>query len=76
MSLETRINGRLIGIAEIRNVLDVGEGNYSYEVKYHRMGKDSEIIEFDIVHKREDGAEALALMVYNKLEKELKKDSK
>ena len=74
MSLETRINGRLIGVAHIENteVVD-GEKNYLYNVRYIRVTGNPAIIEFDVLHKREDGAEALALLIYKEIDKELKK---
>ena len=73
MSLETRINGRLIGVANVRNTLISDEPGYDlYEIKYLRMDGDPPIVEFNVLHKREDGAEALALLVYQEIDRELK----
>jgi hypothetical protein len=70
--LENRINGILISCARVSRESEVGEGVFSYHVEYHRFGKESKIISFDITHRREENPEKLALLVYGEANKRLK----
>lgn len=71
--LENRINGFLIGCAYVSNELQVDEENFSYRVEYHRFNQKPNILYFDLIHKREEGAEKLALLVYEEVSKKLKR---
>jgi len=72
MSIETRINGNLIGYAHIRNTKQIDDENFIYHVEYHQFDKGSRVINFDIVHKRADTPEKLSLIIYQKINKMLK----
>lgn len=74
LSLETRINGILISYTSIENqLIDDGEGNFIYKVEHYRLDKKPSVIQFNILHKREEGAEKLALLIFREIDKRLKK---
>ncbi|MCX6747116.1 MAG: hypothetical protein NTU63_03215 [Candidatus Pacearchaeota archaeon] len=74
LSLETRINGTLIGYTYIKNELNQdNDGNYLYEVEHCRFDRKPNVIGFNLLHKREDGAERLLFLVYREIDKRLKK---
>jgi hypothetical protein len=76
LSIETRINGTLIGVAYVHNeslINETGEGECVYSVEYHRINKEPPVIKFKIKHRREEGAEKLSLLIYTELDKRLKK---
>jgi hypothetical protein len=79
LSIETRINGNLIGVAYVHNeslIDDIGTGECVYFVGYHRMNKEPPVIRFNVKHKREEGAEKLSLLIYRELDKRLKRENK
>jgi hypothetical protein len=79
LSIETRINGTLIGVAYVHNELYLEgkeEGECVYLVEYHRLNKEPPVIRFNVKHKREEGAEKLSLLIYKELDKRLKKENK
>ncbi len=74
ISLETRINGLLIGYAYIHNELvQDDKKNYLYNVEYHRFDRKPNLIKFSVMHKREEGAEKLLFLVYKEIDKRLKR---
>ncbi len=74
MSIEAKINGNLIGHVYIHNILfgDNG-GNDIYKVEYYRPNQEPSVINFKIAHKKEDGPEKLSLIIYQEINKILKK---
>lgn len=74
ISLETKVNGLLIGCAYIVNKgqVDNGDGPCVYSVEYYRMGKEPAILNFKVVHHSEDGFEKLSLIIYKKIDNILK----
>ncbi len=73
ISLETRINGNLIGHAYVENEMCLDtEGNYLYNVRYMRPKGEPPVIEFNVQHKREDGVEILIFLIYEEIGKRLK----
>lgn len=78
LSIETRINGNLIGVSYIHNeslVDNQEQGECIYFVEYHRMNKEPPVIRFNVKHKREEGAEKLSLLIYKELDKRLKREN-
>lgn len=78
LSLETRVNGELIGYAYVnkKQQADIHNSkNYIYYVEYHKIGLRSKVIHFRIVHNVEEGAEKLVLKVYQEIDKILKKEN-
>jgi hypothetical protein len=76
LSIETRVNGCLIGFAYVHNEMSLDgkdEGECKYSVEYHRVNREPSVIRFNIKHKREEGAEKLSLLIYRELDKRLKK---
>lgn len=76
MSLELRINNMIIGVAYIVNTMAEDRGKTIYNVSYFRPDRIQEFFKFSVKHKREEGAEKLALKVYETLGKELDKLNK
>jgi hypothetical protein len=76
LMLENRINGSLISCAYIFNELQIDEEYSSYHVEYHRFNKEPNVISFNLVHKRREGAEELASLVYTEVNKKLKRSKK
>jgi hypothetical protein len=74
--LENRINGFLIGCAYVSNELQVDKENFSYHIEYHRFNQKPNILYFDLIHNRKEGAEKLALLVYEEVSKKLKRGRK
>jgi len=72
MSIETRIGGSLISCAYVSNELQIDKENFAYHVEYHRFNKKPNVISFNLVHKREEGAEKLVFLVYTEINKKLK----
>lgn len=75
LSIETRINGILIGYASVTRKLQAdldNDKNYIYYVEYHKIGLKSRIINFRVVHNIDEGAEKLVLLVYQEIDKRLK----
>ncbi|VVB82291.1 Uncharacterised protein [uncultured archaeon] len=75
-TLENRINGILIGFTYVQNEKEVGNGNYSYSVQHYRINKTPSVIKFKIIHKRDEGAEKLSLLIYKEIEKIIKERGK
>jgi len=76
ISLETRINGKLIGFASIINTeipVEGEEGYFLYHVEYHRVEREPAVLKYSVVHRREDEADVLAELVYEGLQDALKK---
>ncbi len=79
MSLETKINGKLITYTSIHNegFLDENQTISLYYVEHHRMGSVyPRVIDFRVKHKRDEGAEKLSLLIYREIDKRLKKQEK
>lgn len=75
-SLETRINGQLIGFAYGVNKGLQSNSKDLYEIEYHRITKEPSIIKFNILHNPEEGIEKLSSLIYNKINQELKNGNK
>jgi hypothetical protein len=76
LSIETRVNGQLIGYAYVLNKgqADIdNDKNCFYYVEYHKIGLKSQIMNFRVVHNREEDAEELSLLIYIEVCKRLKK---
>lgn len=77
MSLETRINGKLIAYTYIHNegFLDEAQTTSLYYVEYHRIGENVNPKEFHfyLKHNRAEGVEKLTQLVYREVGKRLKK---
>lgn len=73
LSIEMRVNGALIGYIDIRNQSKM-DGIYFYSVKYRKIGEKPRLLSFSVAHKREEGAEKLALLTYQKISELLKKE--
>jgi hypothetical protein len=75
LSVETRINGCLVGCAYVHNEFSINDKETEgvYYVEYHRFDREPKVTEFRIKHKREEGAEKLLLLIYKELDKRLKK---
>lgn len=73
MSIENRVNGILIGFGYVVNETFIDEENCLYSVEYHRVGKKPNVVNLSVIHKREEGAEKLSLLIYSELDKILKK---
>ena len=73
-SLEVRANGKLLGCAYVENKLQLNDGKFLYYVEYHRMGLKPNIINFNVIYKREEGAEGLVLMIFKEIDKRLKSE--
>lgn len=73
-SLETRVNGMLIGYAHVVRKIIIDWENYIYYVEYFRPEREPSVIRFNITHKREEGAEKLVLKVYREIDKILRKE--
>jgi len=73
MSIETRVNGNLIGYVHIRNVSQVDDENFIYHVEYHQFDKGSKVINFDVAHKKSNSSEKLSLIIYQEINRILKK---
>jgi hypothetical protein len=71
-SLENRINGVLVGYAYVKNESPIDEDVYCYHVEYHRIGKKPNIISFDIAHVKEEGAEKLVFLIYQRIYEKIK----
>ncbi|MEK6757705.1 MAG: hypothetical protein AABX88_01115 [Nanoarchaeota archaeon] len=75
ISIKTKINGKLIGYAEIVNRKHIEEEIYEYSVEYYRPRKNPSVIRFNLIHDRKKGAENLTILLYEQLDKELKKNN-
>ena len=73
LALETRINGIPIGFAYVVRKTSLDNNDYIYAVEYHRIGRKPSVINFKIVHNRDEEAEKLSLLIYEELYKRLKK---
>lgn len=70
LSLETRVNGVLIGLVNVKNeMISDGKKNYLYGVEAYGLGEDKYNFNFEIRHNRSDGAEKLLLKIYEKIDK-------
>ena len=76
--LENRVNGILIGYVHVHNeeLIDDPRGTYIYYVEYHRINREPKVIDFRLKHKPDEGAEKLALLIYQEIDKRLKKKPK
>jgi hypothetical protein len=78
LSVETRVNGSLVGTAFVYNELSLDdniEGECLYSVEYHRINKEPPVIKFKVKHRREEGIEKLSFLIYRRLDQRLKKES-
>jgi len=73
LSIEVKVNGNLISHAHVVNTgISVG-GKSLYKVEYHLIGRGGQIVEFEVVHGRDEGVGVLCGLVYEELNKRLKK---
>ena len=72
MSIETRVNGQLIGYAQIIRQFHLEKDTYLYSVEYHKIGIDAKIFSFDVTHDLTKGSERLTQIVYGEISKRLK----
>lgn len=72
-SLENRVNGVLINFTYVHNeeLIDDSGGTCVYYVEHHRINQKPKIIDFRVKHKRYEGAEKLALLIYQEIDKRL-----
>lgn len=74
ISIETRVNGVLLGYIYARNAKEVDEakGIYTYEVEFYKPEGKPPLMEFSVRHKRDEGFEKLALIVYKEVNRRIK----
>ena len=72
LSVETKINGKLIGRARIENLRRMGDGRYFYHVEYAQLDGEQKKLNFDVIHDREEGEEELVFLIYQEAVKRLK----
>jgi len=70
LTIESRINGQIMNISNTG--LEMRE-EVVYSVECYRMGREPPVMKFNVLHKREKGAEELTLRVYQKVRQEIKK---
>jgi len=74
--LEIQVNHLLIGQVHVFNkgrtgLDDKNNRLYKVQYKYHLDTKKPEVMNFEIVHNREEGVEKLILLVYQEINKRL-----
>ncbi len=69
MSIETRVNGKLIQVVEIKNSQLEFKENSVYHVRYFSFGTKPEIYGFELQHKPNECAEVLISHVYKEIAK-------
>lgn len=77
LSIETRVNGELIGCAHAVRKMQAyidDDKKFYYYVEYHKIGLENRIVNFRVIHNPEEGAEKLILKVYQELAKILKRE--
>lgn len=72
LTIEIGINEKIISRARIVNMQRMGDGKYLYHVEYAQLDKEQKKLNFEIIHDREDGAEGLALLIYQEIFERLK----
>ena len=74
LSIENRVNGELINYTYVHNeeLIDDSGGTCVYYVEHHRINQEPKVIDFRLKHKRSEGAEKLALLIYKEIDKRLK----
>lgn len=72
LSIETRINGKLISRASIANLHPIGDGKYLYHGEYVQFDGEKNKLNFEVIHDGEDGAEELTLLIYQEVVGRLK----
>ena len=71
---EIKVNSDLIGHIYCVNKKEIKQEDcYVYQGKFYRIGEGAIEITFSIKHKRKDGFEKLMLLIWKKINKELKK---
>lgn len=73
MSIETRINGRLISYTHVYNEFQVDGQKSMYYVEHHRINLEPKVMSFRISHNRSEGGDKLALLIYREIDKRVKK---
>ncbi len=76
LSIEVRVNRDLIGHAYIVNRGNLRDEGTVYPITYYAPNGNKKLLEFDIVHKPEQGVEKLVLLVYEEVAKRTKSRSK
>ncbi|MBI2044658.1 hypothetical protein HYT23_01230 [Candidatus Pacearchaeota archaeon] len=69
LSIEVRVNRDLIGHAYIANKKVSMANGAAYSVTYYTPNNKNKILEFEVVHKPEEGVEKLILLVYQEVVK-------
>ena len=69
MSIETRVNGKLIQVVEIKNCQSEFKETSKYHVRYFSFGEEPEVYGFELKHKVNQGAEVLISHVYREIAK-------
>lgn len=69
ISIETRVNGKLIQVVEIKNSESEFKKNSMYHVRYFSFGTKPEVYGFELKHKPNEGAEVLINHVYKEIAK-------
>lgn len=72
LSIEKKINGKLISRAEVLNLHPIGDGKYLYHVEYVQFDRKQNKLNFEVIHDREDGAEELTFLIYQEVVRRLK----
>jgi len=75
LSIETRVNGNLIGFAYVHNEMIIEEGKTVYSVEYYRVNRFPDVLRFRVLHNPKEGAEKLSLLIYKGIDKRLKKEN-
>jgi hypothetical protein len=75
LSIETKINGSLISYIHVHNELSLNEKSETlYNVNYYEFESlGVKTLNFSLFHKREEGAVKLTQLIYEELDKRLKK---
>ncbi|MEK6827692.1 MAG: hypothetical protein AABX99_04380 [Nanoarchaeota archaeon] len=75
LSVESFVNEYPISFLCVHNEIKIDEeGNYIYHVEYERTDEPIDL-KFEINHKREEGMEKLLLLIYQEIDKRLKRES-
>ncbi len=75
LSVESFVNDYLVSFLRVHNEMKIDQdGNYLYRVEYERTDENIDL-KFEIYHKGEEGMEKLLLLIYQEIDKRLKKES-
>jgi hypothetical protein len=75
LSVESFVNEFPVSFLYVHNEQKIDEeGNSLYRVDYERVDGSAEL-KFEIKHKEEEGVEKLLLLIYQEIDKRLKKEN-